>query len=171
MSSIKSIFLWALLLIVTGCGFHLRGNVNWPEQYKTIYLSSFAQNVDRWSLLGVFERQLPKGITVVDSVEKADLRVQLLSETLQIRALSSSTYGQNKEETHYYSAVVQVTDRAGNMILPATTLSRQKDFSYNEGDLLGRSTGAQELRRELVSESALMLIRRLTAALKNSENH
>ncbi len=161
----KVFFVSAFLLFLVGCGFHLRGAITLPSQYKTAYIMSESERYDRDSLAHMIQTRLGSSLTFLDSPDNADLEI-IIDESYQERAVASNIGGQHREYTHYYRADISVVDKDGHVIMPRQNFSKSKDFSHDESDVLGKAAGEAVVKRELAEDLSMMFVRRLTALLE-----
>lgn len=165
---VRNLVLTLLLIVVAGCGFHLRGAIPWPMEYQNVYMEGYSPT-NHGSFFASVKRFFPEHVHIVDDAKNADAIIQVLSETQSTRTVSALAADRSTEEVLTLTIVVQVLDKQGKEILPATTLVRERDFTYDESDLLGKSTDLQNVSRTLRQETAAMFMRRLEAAMRNKE--
>lgn len=162
----QRILIGLFAFIIVGCGFHLRGAIAWPEKYQNVYMVGY-NPIHHNSFFASIKRFFPKNVNVVMSEADADLLIRILSENQTTRKVSGLAKDVTVEEVITMTIVIDVTDRAGKPILAATTLTRERDFTYSESDLLGKSTDLQDVSREVRQELGAMFMRRLEAAMRN----
>lgn len=162
----KLVLIFSVIFIV-GCGFKLRGVIDWPAEYQTIYMDGYTPS-NRSSFYSAVQKFLPEHVDVVTNNQQADVIIQILSETQTTRTISALAANRDTEEVVTLTIVAQVLDKTGKVILPPTTLSKERDFTYDESNLLGKSTDFANVNRILRQELAAMFVRRLEAALKVS---
>lgn len=163
----KILLMSSALLLLVGCGFHLRGAISLPPQYKTAYIITESDSLDRDSLGHMIQIRLGSSLTFLDSPENADLEITL-EESYQERAVASNIGGQRREYTHYYRADISVVDSDGHILMPRQSFSKSKDFSHDESDVLGKAAGEAVVKRELAEDLSMMFVRRLTALLEQN---
>lgn len=156
------------LVVIAGCGFKLRGTIPWPAEYQNIYMEGY-NPTNRDSFYASVIRFFPEHVNIVDSPEEADAMIQVLSERQTTRAVTGLAIDRDTEEVVTLNITVQVLDKDGNAIMPATDLMRERDFTYDESNLLGKSTDLQNVSRTLRQETAAMFMRRLEAVMRNKE--
>lgn len=154
------------LMVIAGCGFKLRGTIPWPAEYQNVYMNGY-NPADRNSFYAYVKKFFPKHVRLVNNSNDADVMIQVLSETQTARTVSGLAANRDTEEVVTLNVTVQVLDNQGKEIMPATTLTRERDFTYDESNLLGKSTDLQNMSRILRQETASMFMRRLEAAMKN----
>ncbi len=167
---IRKFILVVSLIVMAGCGFHLRGAIRWPVDYQNVYMAGYqpSQNDTFYSSIQKF---FPDHVKVVSNQEDADLIIQVLSENQTTRTVSGLAANRDTEEVVMLNVNVQVLDKDGKEIMPSTTLTRERDFTYSESNLLGKSSDMQNVSRILRQETASMFMRRLEAAMKNIDGN
>ena len=163
---IRKFILVFSLMVIAGCGFKLRGTIPWPTDYQNVYMEGYNPS-QRDSFYASVKRFFPEYVKVVNNQKDADVIIQVLSESQTARTVSGLAANRDTEEVVTLNVTVQVLDDQGNEIMPATTLTRERDFTYDESNLLGKSTDLQNVSRILRQETASMFMRRLEAAMKN----
>lgn len=163
---IRKFILVFSLMIIAGCGFKLRGAIPWPTDYQNVYMEGY-NSAQRDSFYASVKRFFPNHVNIVNDAKDADVVIQLLSETQTTRTVSGLAANSDTEEVVTLHVFVQVLDKHGDAIMPATTLTRERDFTYEESNLLGKSTDLQNVSRLLRQEIASMFMRRLEASMKN----
>lgn len=165
---IRKFILVFSLMIIAGCGFKLRGTIPWPIDYQNVYMDGY-NPAQRDSFYASVQRFFPKHVNIVDHQKDADVSIRLLSETQTARTVSGLAANRDTEEVVTLHVLVQVLDKHGDEIMPATMLTRERDFTYEESNLLGKSTDLQNVTRILRQETALMFMRRLEAVMRNMD--
>lgn len=153
-----------LLASLAGCGFHLRGQVQVPEQLRELGVSGAAPHSD----LGVALRNALRanGIRVLMREEKRGRSLlQVLSYHTDRRVLSvSAASGKAREYELFSRLVFRVVDGQGAPIIGDTTLTQIRDYSFDETDVLARSAEEAQLRVEMRRDLIQGVLRRLQAA-------
>lgn len=163
---IRKLVLLLSLVIVVGCGFKLRGTIPWPSEYQNVYMEGYNPS-DRNSFFYSVKNFFPSSVRVVDNSQEADAIIRVLSETQTTRNITALAQDRETEEVVTLTMVVETITKDGDVILEPTTLTRERDFTYQESNLLGKSTDIQNVSRQLRQDVAAMFMRRLEAALRN----
>ncbi len=165
---IRKLVLLMSLVVIVGCGFKLRGTIPWPSEYQSVYMEGY-NPTDRNSFFYSVKNFFPDHVNIVSNGQDADAIIRVLSETQTTRTISALAANRDTEEVVTLTIVAQVVEKNGKSILPPTTLMRERDFTYDESNLLGKSTDIQNVTRQLRQDLAAMFMRRLEAALRNQE--
>lgn len=149
------------LLLVAGCGFHLRGGTPLSSRLERIYL----QGVSPYSALGIgLKRRLEaNGATVVASPEKASATLIIAHNALQRQVLSVGSIGKVQEYAINYALQFQVMGADGDVLLPPQRVGLERRYRFDRRSLL--SAGEQEalLREVLIEQMVQRIIWRLEA--------
>ena len=115
------------LMVMSACGFHLRGASEFP--FKTIYVQG-----SETTPFGAAMRRNLKGQTnakLVDNETDADVVLQIMSERPEKVILSLTVQGLVREYTLNSYMTFQVRNSYGKIFLPPTTILLHRVISYN----------------------------------------
>lgn len=156
-SHIGSLFLTVTLLL-SACGFHLRGS-------EEAALPPTAVMGDAAMPLQVeIRRQLrTAGSEVAETAAAAQWVVRLLREDTDQRVLSVSPIGRPEEFELYYSATVTFEDSKGKPLGPPQTVSQTRSYAFTETAVLGIDAEHDALLRDMRRDVANQILRRLRA--------
>ena len=158
----NKVVLIALALVITGCGFQLRGLVELPALYERVYL------VDQgYSDIAVPLRRSLKdsNSTIVDSKMLATSVITLLSRGVQRRALNISGREVREYELQLDVAFV-VQDAQGVQLADKQTVSVVRNFENDESNTLGKNNEEQVIRQEMNEAAVIQILYRLKAIAK-----
>jgi len=162
-SALRKIALTPLLLLA-GCGFHLRGSADLP--FSSVYVpgatSGIALDLARNIRAGTNAK-------LVDEAKQADAILQFTGETRGKEILSLTGAGRVQEFRLRYRVGFRVHDGKGHDYVPQSTLELTRDVSYSDADILAKETEEQLLFRDMQSDMVQQIMRRLSAAQKPSQ--
>ena len=151
-----------LALVLSGCGFQMRGaNGQYQMPFHSIYLG-FADT----SPLGIELRRNLRGgdaVAVLTDPAKADARLDVLSETRGKSILSLNNQGRVREYLLTYTLVFRVRDVKGAEMLGATEVSLKRSIAFNETQVLAKESEEAQLYRNMQSDLVQQILRRLAA--------
>jgi LPS-assembly lipoprotein len=156
----SSLILLMAALLLSGCGFHLRGEAKLP--FDTMYVQAAPTSL--------FATKLRRAVSagsqtkVTDDPKAAEVTLQILSELPQKQILSFSTAGRVSEFRLIYRVSYRLTDRKGIEYIPATEILLQRDFAFNDTEVLSKESEEALLYRDMETDAAQQLLRRLQAA-------
>jgi LPS-assembly lipoprotein len=148
-----------LLLIVSGCGFQLRGAVDLPALYEKVYV------VERgYSDIG---KPLKKalqdaGSVMVNSASSATAVITLLSRGAKRRDLNVSAREIKEYELQLNIAFV-VQDHTGKQLSEQQVVNVVRTFQNDENNVLGKDNEEQLIRQEMNQTAVIQILYRLKA--------
>ncbi|MCK5831177.1 MAG: hypothetical protein KAH20_12845 [Methylococcales bacterium] len=161
MTQIKTTFILFSLLMMTACGYHLRGNVELPKALKAVYLQNGSEDLRR-----SFKKTL-KYIDgkLVGTREAAGLIVQVLKERMDRRVLSLSNTGRVNEEELVYTLHFRMFDKKGKPLKEVQEIEIRRDFFNDQGDVLAKNNENETIRIEMYDQAVLSIAQRARAIL------
>jgi len=150
-----------LPVLVSGCGFQLRGTANLPEEMATTWVrvedptSAFARELEL----------LLRGNDVVlaDGPGEGVAGLHILRERITRRALTISEDARVREFELVFDLRFRLVGPSGDTLLGPESLRLRRDFQFDEQEILGAATEEEMMREELRRSMAASLIRRLEA--------
>jgi LPS-assembly lipoprotein len=154
------------LLMLAGCGFHLRQSVALPPSMQHIHLAMGSG--------GDFQRELARaltasGVTVEDQGGSgiAELRVPQARFSTDTQTVSS--YSRVTEYAVHYDVRFDVVDSAGRTLLPPQTIAMQRSYSYDATNTIGNDSQVQQIQQSLNDDMVQAILFRLQAAAKRAD--
>lgn len=150
----------ATALTLSGCGFRLRG----PQSlsFATVHI-----NLSPQSELGVQLRRMiatTATTVVVEDPAAAEARLQILGNTRGRDILSLTGAGRVREYQLTQNLRFQLLDKAGQPLLPPTSLSATREYTFDDSQVLGKAQEEALLYRDMQDDLVQQLMRRLAAA-------
>ena len=152
----------ALTGVLAGCGFHLRGDIEYT--FSTLYINSppntlFAAELKR-TLAG------STALTLVDSAAAAQVVLDIPTVTDDKQVLSLSGGGRAREYALTKRLTFALHDSTGKDWLPAAEIIVRRSYTFNESEVLARESEEAKLLKEMQTDAVQQVIRRLQAAKK-----
>lgn len=150
-----------LVLVLAGCGFQLRGAANLPEEMSTTWVkvpdptSAFARELELL-LRG-------NGVTLAEGPGEGVAELRITRERITRRALTISGDARVREFELVFDLQFSLVDSFGEVLLGPESLRLERDFRFDEQEILGATTEEEMLREDLRRSMASALIRRLEA--------
>lgn len=152
----------AAAALLGGCGFHLRGGLDLPENIRTVQV--MAPQALRNDILALLESG---GIEASTSSAEADASITVTSERFSRRVLSvDPTTGKEREFELAYTVDFGVIRRDGTQVIDSGTVNLLRDYVFDPQAVIGTSREEDVLRDEMRRDAARQLMRRVEAALK-----
>lgn len=148
-------------LLLTSCGFQLRGAATLP--FDSLYVqappsSQFAIQLKRVVAAGSRTR-------IADRPDDAQAVLQIMTELREKQILSLSGGGRVREYQIRYRLSYRLTDsKSVNVYIPPSEIVLQRDFSFNDAQVLAKEAEEALLYRDMQTDAVQQLVRRLQAA-------
>lgn len=159
------IVLLAVTLLLSACGFHLRGhNLKPGEQmfaFHSIYLRTHGDTPFVIALRNGLEAYKVK---LAPSADKADLTLEIVSESTSKQILALNASGQAVEYILHYRVSFRAYDRQLDDWLPASEIDLENYFSYDNSQALAMAQEEQMIYQSLQSDAVQQVLRRLSFA-------
>ncbi len=152
---------FALLLLLSGCGFQLRGSggVMVPDDWKNMYLVTGNPNGE----LGREVRTIfaASGVEWQAEREEANYLLTLGPERFSQRNLSISADARAAEYEFTMFAEFSVRDSAGREVMPTATASVTQQMENDPRNVVGKAEELRIIKSEMRTELAHQLLRRV----------
>jgi len=158
MQKLKITFLASLLVFLSACGFHLRGQVDLPVGLRILDLNAqladnLTQNILRQSLLS-------NGVTLSAD---APYTLKILNESGDRRVLTVTSNAKASEYELIQNLTFELLDTKGNSISKAQTITSYRTLQYDASAEIGKAQEETNLRREMKQSNAYNVLLRLKA--------
>ncbi|MBJ7311550.1 LPS assembly lipoprotein LptE [Rugamonas sp. CCM 8940] len=157
--------LLALALLLSACGFHLRGQGSqYLLPFPTLYVG-----LPETSPLAIDLKRTVRaygGTTIVATPKEADGVIEVLSDPEKTRSksiLSLNASGRVRQYLLSYAIVFQVRDQQGNLLLGPTPINLVRALDFNETQLLAKEQEEALLYKDMQSDLVQQMMRRMAA--------
>ena len=148
------------LLMITSCGFHLRGMTE--ISFKTVSLEgkelSFTKNLKK--------TLASNKVAIVLPTENPELRIELLSEESEKRILSLSGQGLVREFEIFYRVRYRVKTVDSETWSQENILETRRDFTYSDSNLIGKEEEERQLNESMRNEAITNLFNQIQLITK-----
>ena len=153
-----------LLMVLSACGFQLRGANLQALQNANIFVQSSNANV----LTAEVKRQLlDADISPVSSAADADYIVTLSNESFNRKILSvSPATGKVEEYEVTYAAMLKITTLDESSTARTEPVSATRDYTFDEGSVLSKFREESVLKKDITKQVAATVLRRLRAVIQ-----
>ena len=155
----KPLLALCLAVALGGCGFQLRGSANLP--WETLFVDLPANN----ALGAELRRNLRAGTKtqIVERRDDAQAILQANSETRGKTILALNSNGAVREFRLRYSFAYRIIDRNGNDLGAPGDLLIERDYSFNDNQVLAKEAEEALLYRDMQTDMVQQIMRRLAA--------
>lgn len=153
----------AVLVLLAGCGFHVRGNYRLPDTIGAVFIDVPGYDYD---LRHRLQRELgSRGVRLVDDATAADSTLRISNPEFKSRVLSVGIDARVRERELRYTLSFEMRRRDGSLLVKPETVELFRDVTYDETNVLGSQSEAANGRLELQDQAVQQIMRRLTARL------
>ena len=157
--AIRDFSLARTILVLSGCGFQLRGAYSLP--YESIYLATGD------SVIGAgLKRQIRAsgGTRIAETAADAQVAFQPVGEFRDTVILSLSSSGRVREKRLRYRYAYRIVDAKGRDVVPQNYVELNRDISYSDSATLAKTQEEDVLWRDMENDLVQQLMRRLVTA-------
>jgi len=142
--------------ILTACGFQLRGVAD--LSFHNIYIQGATLTISK----DLKKTLIVNDITIVSSPEKAELMLELISESPEKRILSLSGKGVVSEYELFYRVHFRVRDPSSEIWEAVQTIEERRDYSFDNTQLLAKEGEELRLNNDMHADAVREIMRRLS---------
>ena len=143
-------------LLVAGCGFRLRGQVDLP------FRSMYVQGPDS-ALLQMLRRSISGQTQLAATATQAEAVLNLLSERQEQVSVVVTGSGQVRDVQLREHVEFSLTGANGQPLLEKTVLRVVRDVSYNESEALSKQAEFDLMYRDMRNDVVQQILRRVAA--------
>ncbi len=150
------------ILLMSACGWHLRGQVDLPEDQRSVHL---AISNNARELRHELERAFTLNGVELTSADQAALLVSVSQLTEDRRVSSLGTDAVADSVSLSLLVTYSVADRDGKVIIPRGPARVGRSFTYDRDNVTAKSLEEQTIRREIQQELAQQILRNIRYSL------
>lgn len=145
-----------LTLILSGCGFQLRGQAALP------FSAAFVSAPETSNVGNALRRTLSSQQKLASSQEGAPIRIKLEKEAYRKNILALSGGGKVREFRLEYVIQLSVFDASGKALVEPTEILLSNDYSYSDEQVLAKEAEEASLNRAMEQDALRQILRRLS---------
>ena len=159
---IKKSIIFTLALLLSACGYHLRGALNLPAGLKDVYLQGASPELNQQ-----FSKTMKiSSIAIASSPEKAGMIVRIFNEDSQRRVLSLNAGGAANDFELDYGFDYEIIDSKNTVIIPRQPLSIKREYFNNQQAIIAKDNEEMVIRNEMYQQAVRSVISRAQVALE-----
>lgn len=155
---VKYLLFTLLVLSLTACGFKLRYQTA-AMPFDRIYIA--AENAQSGLVKRLKKRLQQQQIQLADQTQEADVTLRILNEQIDKRILSLAGSGRVNEFILQYTVEIRAFDAQQNIWIEADELSLQRDFSYDDDNILAKQSEEAFLIDAMQKDMVHQILQRL----------
>lgn len=157
---IKRAFPVLALLLLSACGFHLRGQAGIP--FQSIYL--IAPNLNSPFVIELRRNLAANKVALSNSADQADVVLNIVLENAEKQILSLGGDGHVNEFRLIYHVSLRAYNHQQQEWIPAEEMTQRRDYSYDDTQILAKEAEEALLYQSMRSDMVEQIIRRLSRA-------
>jgi len=158
------VFILLSLIMLTACGFKLRGDVELPPILQETYIES--ENPFTGMARALRVELEASGARIVESGEQATAVLKIVNEKSENRILSVGSTGKASEYELFDEVTFQLTDRNGKVLVKQQKLRIIRDLVFDENQLLGKVSESEQLHAQMRRSLARQIFTRINTELQ-----
>ncbi|KAF1710359.1 hypothetical protein CSC70_06640 [Pseudoxanthomonas kalamensis DSM 18571] len=164
--SVSRLAALALLIVaLSACGFHLRGNIALPQDLGPIKVVSTTAYSPLTGSLGRGLELAGATLAAEDASDVATLKV--LSERWGDRPIAIDQYGRAQEYSLRYATVFEFVRADGSVLVPQQVVELSRDYVAPPIDAIGTDTERDILAEEMRKEMSSSILRRIDSVIQS----
>lgn len=156
MQNLKITFLASLMILLSACGWHLRGQVNLPVSLRILDVNVSA--VDFVSQNAIKQSLLSNSVTIS---KDAQYQLKVIREIADKRTLAVTSNAKASEYELIQTLEFQVLDSNKDIISETLSVTTYQTLLYDADAEIGKAQEEQNLRLEMKQANAYKMLLRL----------
>lgn len=149
------------MLLVSACGFHLRGAYQLPDSMGKTFIQAGNQNSE---LVRSLKRSLKANhIVIVNSPQDATAVLKIMGETQEKRVLSVDSKGRAREYELSYAVRFDLQSMVSESPFTEQSLKLEREFLFDTEDVLGKGREEATLIKDMQQDMVRLILLRLQA--------
>lgn len=158
----KRAVIFVVALLVSACGYHLRGAIALPVAMKNIYLEGGSGQ-----LRDQFKQMVTaSGGQLANSRQGAGLVVRILNEENNRRTLSLSSRGKSNEFELYYRVEYELANEGNAVLMERQPIEIRREYYNDQEAVLAKENEEKGIRDEMYQQAARTIVNRARVVLE-----
>lgn len=150
-----------MVLLLTACGYHLRGAFDLPKGIKKIYLRGAST---------LLREQFSKTLQgssgqLVNSPTTAEVIVGIFDSDIKQRSVSLSAGGRSNEFELTYRLEYELRDATNKVLLAREPMEIRREYFNDQQDIIAKDNEESVIRTEMYQQAVRGIFNRLRAVL------
>lgn len=161
---IKKSGILILALLVSACGYHLRGSLDLPKGMKNVYLEGGSAQ-----LREQFKRAMEiSSVQLSSSPENAGIIVRIFDEDSRRRVLSLSSGGIANDFELSYRFDYELLDAKNKVLTPRQPIEIKREYYNDQLAIIAKGNEEAVIRDEMYQQAVRTVVNRAMVALEES---
>jgi LPS-assembly lipoprotein len=158
----SSTFIMLIFLLLSACGYHLRGDIELPAELKSIYLEGASAQ-----LREQFKKAIESSaVQLVETRATAGTIITVANEDTLKRSLSLGAGGRSNQYGLEYRLNFEIIDAKGNVLKKSQPIEVKREYFNNQVDILAKDNEEVVIRTEMYQQAVRTIINQIRTGLK-----
>lgn len=159
----KQLIAYCALLLLSSCGFHLRGTLDMPPWLNNVAIVMHNGHHD---LAGLLKSQLQAyHINIVSDPSRASYVLIIENDDLQQQITSVSASTTPRQYQLIYTVRFNLISHNGKVVMPTTPIAVSRQLTVNNDRILGSDAEEATINSEMRRDAVIQIINRLNRAM------
>lgn len=158
----RALTVMLMTLLLTACGFHLRGENAFDLPFQSICIKS-VNNLAPF-IIDLRRAIANNHVQVTDTPEQAQLTLDIVSESTDKQILSLSASGRVLEYRLYYRVSYRAYGKDQREWLAPDEMTLRRDYSYDDTQVIAKEQEEELLYQNMRRDAVQQMLRRLNHA-------
>jgi LPS-assembly lipoprotein len=155
---------WSVLLL-SACGFHLRGLIHFPADFNQVAIINQSQHINQ-DLINALQIQLKThDINVVENTNQAQYWLVLEQDLLQEQLTNVAASTAPRQFILTYNIQFQLIRAHTTPVVKLQHITVQRQVTINNNRILGSTFESQTIEHEMHQDAAMQILTRLSARM------
>jgi LPS-assembly lipoprotein len=160
-----STFVLLTVLLLSACGYHLRGALDVPSEMKSVYIEGASEQ-----LLEQFRKALQSSnVQLVTARADAGAIIVVSNEENLKRSLSLGASGYANQFGLEYRLNYEITDKNNKPLVKSQSVDIKREYFNNQQLILGKDNEELVIYNEMYQQAVRTMINQVRFALKNQK--
>jgi LPS-assembly lipoprotein len=151
-----------MTLLVSACGYHLRGAVELPKELKAAYLQGESPE-----LHDQFSKSMESSSgKLLSSQDKAGIVIRFFGEKMNRRVLSLSARGRANDFELDYRVEYEFATADNAILMPRQALEVKREYFNDQQDIIAKDNEENVIRNEMYQQAVRAIINRARLVLE-----
>ncbi len=161
---IKKSVILGMALLLSACGYHLRGPLELPAGLKNVYLAGGSGELQQQ-----FNSAMKaSSVGIASSSETAGMIVRIFNEDNQRRVLSLSSTGTANDFELEYRFDYELVDSKNKVLMPRQSVEIKREYYNDQMAVIAKGNEETVIRNEMYQQAVRSIVNRARVALAPS---
>ena len=161
---IKKSVILGMALLLSACGYHLRGALELPAGLKSVYLVGGSGELQEQ-----FNSAMKaSSVSIASSSETAGMVVRVFNEDNQRRVLSLSSTGTANDFELEYRFDYELVDSKNKVLMPLQSVEIKREYYNDQVAVIAKGNEETVIRNEMYQQAVRSIVNRARVAMAAS---